>query len=606
MSNKSILPQTFIKQVIYYFQIYKSYAGWKLFGVFTFSILSAIGESFGIAMILPVLSIIDNKFSKGFDNGFSTIISKIVEKLGIHDSIPGILLFVSLIFIVKGILKFIGLVFQSNLRENIQRIIKSKILGLYENMKFEYYIQRNTGHFTNILNSQVNQMITSFDSYKDFLISIMTTIVYLSIAYLMAPDFALMTILAGIFFLYLMKNLNSYSRKLSQNSVTEAGKLSKFTVQLLQSFKYLSATGQFTYLKDQALSSIFKQSELQRKTQIASGFSSAMQEPLSVLLVLSLVAIQVGYLGKPLAPIAVSLILIHRSMAQIINIQNDWQKTMSKIGSFESVDEELNLLNSYQSAKGVLIIPPLNQGISMINVNFGYTKDVLVLKNINIQIEANKTIAIVGSSGSGKSTLIDLLTLLLEQESGSIEIDGTNSKEILKNNWRNQIGYVSQDLVVFDDTVGNNISLWKEDYNLNATAREKIERSAKQAYADSFISELPHGYNTIVGDRGIRLSGGQKQRLFIARELYKNPKLLILDEATSALDSESEKFIQNSIDNLKGKMTVVIIAHRLSTIKNADKIYVLDKGEIIEEGSYKDLISNSLSKFNSMVEFQKL
>ncbi len=212
----------------------------------------------------------------------------------------------------------------------------------------------------------------------------------------------------------------------------------------------------------------------------------------------------------------------------------------------------------------------------------------------------------MGESGAGKSTLIDMMTLLLRPKQGEIYIDNINSKEIDIPSWRSQIGYVSQETVVFDDSIANNICLWKGDFENDEEVRERVQKAAKRAYAHDFIENLNQGYQTIVGDRGVRLSGGQRQRLFIARELYKNPNLLILDEATSSLDTESERFIQKSIDALKGSMTVVIIAHRLSTIKNSDLIYVIEDGNIIENGTYDELTLNRKSRFAKMVAIQSL
>jgi subfamily B ATP-binding cassette protein MsbA len=165
---------------------------------------------------------------------------------------------------------------------------------------------------------------------------------------------------------------------------------------------------------------------------------------------------------------------------------------------------------------------------------------------------------------------------------------------------------VSQETVVFDDTVANNISLWQGDIGDDPALRERVIHAAKQAHADHFIRDLPNSYQTVVGDRGVRLSGGQRQRLFVARELFKEPNLLLLDEATSALDTESERYIQKSIDALRGEMTVVIIAHRLSTIKNVDYVYVLDEGRVIEEGPYHELRGEEQSRFREMVEMQSL
>jgi subfamily B ATP-binding cassette protein MsbA len=199
-----------------------------------------------------------------------------------------------------------------------------------------------------------------------------------------------------------------------------------------------------------------------------------------------------------------------------------------------------------------------------------------------------------------------MLTLLLQPQRGAVYVDGTRHDEIDLASWRSQIGYVSQETVVFDDTIANNISLWRGDVTTDDALRERVKDAARRAYAHHFIDDLPDGYQTVVGEQGVRLSGGQRQRLFIARELFKRPNLLILDEATSALDTESERYIQESIDALKGEMTVVIIAHRLSTIKNVDQVYVLDDGRVIESGSYEELRNHDESRFRQMVEMQTL
>jgi ABC-type multidrug transport system fused ATPase/permease subunit len=218
----------------------------------------------------------------------------------------------------------------------------------------------------------------------------------------------------------------------------------------------------------------------------------------------------------------------------------------------------------------------------------------------------NTTVALVGESGAGKSTLVDMMTLMLRPRTGEIRIDDVPGSEADLASWRSQIGYVSQETVVFDDTIANNISLWKGDYESDPEHRERVEQAARDAYAHHFIEDLPNGYQTVVGDRGVRLSGGQRQRLFVARELFKQPNLLLLDEATSALDTESERYIQQSIDDLQGEVTVVIIAHRLSTIKNVDYIYVLDDGHVIEQGTYDELRGHEESRFREMVEMQSL
>jgi subfamily B ATP-binding cassette protein MsbA len=199
--------------------------------------------------------------------------------------------------------------------------------------------------------------------------------------------------------------------------------------------------------------------------------------------------------------------------------------------------------------------------------------------------------------------LSDVIVALLRPSKGDLFIDGISIKEIDVESWRDKIGYISQDVVIFDDTISNNIGMWNGD---NLSSDEYILRvndAAKKAGILEFVNTLKDGFDTKVGDRGVRLSGGQKQRLFIARELYRRPKILILDEATSALDSKSEKIIESSINKLSGEMTIIMIAHRLSTIKNADRIVVLDEGVVVQSGSYEELVSLP-GMFKEMVELQ--
>jgi len=252
-------------------------------------------------------------------------------------------------------------------------------------------------------------------------------------------------------------------------------------------------------------------------------------------------------------------------------------------------------------------VPPLAQGISLRSVYFSYSPEIGdVLKDISLDIPLCTSIALIGESGAGKSTIGDLLTLMLKPQKGQVFIDGIPADKIHLADWRRQIGYVSQETVVFDDTIASNICMWEGDITKDHLLKERVREAAQQAHIAQFIETLPNRYQTLVGDRGLRLSGGQRQRLFIARELFRKPSLLILDEATSSLDTESETFIQQSIDALKGRITVVIIAHRLSTIRNVDHVYIFDNGRLVEHGPYQQLRDAADSRFGKLVAMQTL
>lgn len=596
------------ESITYYLGVYKNFIGKRLYLVFFLTAAATLTEGLGITLMLPLIEAADAG-DGGLNQGGMAIqfLNNILAFIGIRNSVIGILVFIGIIFIVKGVLKFIEGGYASYLRAQLMQEIKGKMFNAYRVMDYSYYAHNNTGHFINVINGQINNFIRSFDTFTRFLTMIITTASYLSIAFILAWNFALMAIGIGILLLFLFKYLNTYVQDLSRKSAREESILNKFLVQTIQSFKYLASTNQMQHLKGGVMTSIRKLAHYMFRQGAASAFTQAIREPVSVIFLLFVIIVQVVVFDSPIAPIFVALLLFHRGMQHMISIQDDWQKTMEKIGSLEMVVKEFEVLKYNKETNGELIVGPLSDRIELRDVDFKYdNKDENVLKSINIEIPVNKMIAFVGESGAGKSTLIDTLTLLLKPQKGQLLIDGVNASEIETSSWRSQIGYVSQETVVFDDTVANNICLWKGDYENDPEVRKNVEEAAKRAFAHEFIKDLGQEYGTVVGDRGVRLSGGQRQRLFIARELYKKPNLLILDEATSSLDTESERYIQKSIDSLKGAMTVVIIAHRLSTIKNSDLIYVLEKGEIIESGTYDELSLNSESRFAKMVAVQSL
>lgn len=596
-------------QIVYYFSVYRKYLGKRLFLVFLLSALAAAVEGLGIAMLLPLIVAAD----VGVDRepmvdatGFNRLLQQFLDGLNISDSIVGILLFIGILFITKGCIIFLANAYQSHLRAQLIAEMKTRLLDRYSHMEYRYYCKRNTGHFVNVITGQATRMIGAFGNLKDFVAKLISTCTYIAIAFLIAWEFAFMAVVGGLFLLLLFQGLNRYVHLLSRKTSTEQGHLNKFLIQTLQSFKYLVSTGQISNLRNGILDSIHKLASYDRRKSIAGALTQSLIEPVSILFVLIVIVVQLIFFDAPLAPIFVSLMLFNRAMGGIMGAQNEWQRILTKIGSMELVEKELHILEKMQEHTGNSVMGPLSHQIMFRGVSFAYTKNgQVIFSDLDLVIPANTTVALVGESGAGKSTLVDMLTLLLKPRAGQLLIDGVNSNDILLNSWREQIGYVSQETVVFDDTIANNICLWKHDYVCDAEVMRQIQHAAQQAHADTFIKDLPEGYDTIVGDRGVRLSGGQRQRLFLARELYKQPRLLILDEATSALDSESEQFIKQSIDSLRGHMTVVMIAHRLSTIKDVDCIYVLSNGQIVEHGGYDDLLSYG-GQFKRMIFSQSL
>ncbi|MCS4136405.1 ABC transporter ATP-binding protein [Salinibacter ruber] len=591
-----------------YLKIYRRFIGRRMYLVFALTVATALTQSFGITLLLPLLRASQTGSGNMEDAGWAEqVLHDLLSWMGIADSMPGILAFIALTFVAKGGLQFSQKGYVAYLQVQLLRELKTRVFDAYSRMRYRYYIRQNAGHFINIINQQVNRFFTSFAGFSNFLSQIITTLSYFAAAFVVAWRFALMALGVGAVLLFVFRYLNAYVQKLSRRRSEEMSTLNKLLVQSLQALKYIVGTNQTSHLRSGVVDSVNRLTGYIFRQRVAAAFTASIKEPISVLLITALIAVQVMVFNDAVAPIFVALLLFHRGMQSMIAIQSGWQSVMDKAGAVEMVTDEFDEIQEQEEKDGNQEIGILQEGIRFENVSFAYDPDDGdVLHDINIEVPANQTVALVGESGAGKSTLVDMMTLMLRPRTGTVRIDGVPHDEIDLASWRNQIGYVSQETVVFDDTVANNISLWRGDFDEDPAFRERVIHAAERAHADHFIRDLPNGYHTVVGDRGVRLSGGQRQRLFVARELFKEPNLLLLDEATSDLDTASEQHIQHSIDALKGETTVVIIAHRLSTVKNADRVYVLDDGRVVEAGSYHELRSRENGEFREMVEMQSL
>nr|WP_279303818.1 ABC transporter ATP-binding protein [Salinibacter ruber] len=558
-------------------------------------------------MLLPLLRV--SQASGGVEelSGAEQVLYDLLAWIGIAESLPGVLLLIVVIFVTKGGLQFAQKSYVGYLQADLMKKLKMGLFDAYNGMTYRYYIRQNAGHFINVINAQVNRFFRSFKQFAKALTKAVSALSFFGFAFMISWRFALMVAALGAGMLVLFQFLSVYVRTLSRRVSGEMSRLNELLVQSLQAFKYVVSTKQDTHLRAEVNSSVTRLTDDIFRQRMVGALTQSIREPVSALIISVVILIQALLLNKPLAPIFVALLLFHKGMQSVISLQKTWQRVMDFIGSVEVVDEEMKAVRGHQEHGGSHRLDDLSEGVQLKNVHYAYDeggKD--VLHGVSIEVPVNHTVALVGESGAGKSTLVDMMTLLLKPHTGTVEVDGIPHSEIALDSWREQIGYVSQETVVFDDTVANNICLWQGEIEEDPSLRERIIHAAERAHADDFIEDLPNGYQTVVGDRGVRLSGGQRQRLFVARELFKQPNLLLLDEATSDLDTASEQHIQDSIDALRGETTVVIIAHRLSTVKNADRVYVLDEGRVIEQGSYEELRMRENGEFREMVEMQSL
>ena len=332
-----------------------------------------------------------------------------------------------------------------------------------------------------------------------------------------------------------------------------------------------------------------------------SAFVSGVREPSMILVVAAAILFETQVIGSGLSSILVSLLFFYRALTSLLSVQTFYNNFLGTSGSMENMKEFQNTIEQNKEDFGSLKLSAFNSSLVLKNASLSYT-DTRILKSLNLKIEKNESVAFVGESGSGKTTLLNVLTGLIPLNEGGFYIDGMDANTVDLRTLQNRIGYITQEPVIFNASFFENISFWAPKTPENF---ERYRIASERASLTSFILNQELREDAILGNNGINLSGGQRQRISIARELYKEIDILIMDEATSALDSETEKTIQESIESLKGKYTIIAVAHRLSTIKSADRIFVMQSGKIVETGNYSDLMLESAT-FKRMVELQEL
>ena len=585
---------------VYFLGIFKKYLGSKLWVLLGFTVLVAISDGIGISLLMPLL----DSFNIGKETTDSNFLFKLTDFLGVTNSLKGILGLIFIIFFSKAILKFITGVYKSQLNKGLFRELKSNFYKSLIDVDYEYFVKKNAGYFMTVMEHHIGRLIKAYHVFIELTSTVLMTVSYLVFASLISWQIALFASVFGCTIFLMLIFLNRYVKKLSKLTSLEQTKMGQVAIQAIYSFKYIVSTGTHKIISNQYSKSIEVLTALGFKNNIAQAFTDSTKEFLAICLLITLIVVEVVVLGYPISSVFVVLLLFYRSVNYMMSIQSQFQLLVQNHGFVEMVDEEIKNLeeNKFLEGDKILAIGE-NVSIEFKKTSFKYREEKSnVLENLSFTVNPNSSVAFVGHSGAGKTTLVDLVIGLLKPQSGQILINDHDLNELELISWRKHVGYVSQDLTIFDATVVDNITMFEEspDFNL-------IEEVTRMAFAEDFINRLKEGYQTRIGDKGVKLSGGQKQRLFIARELYKKPKVLLLDEATSALDSESERFVQKSIENLMGEITLIIVAHRLATIKKVDKIIVLEEGKVLEEGNFDELTKgNRLNKFSKMVELQSL
>ena len=603
----------YIKKIFPFVLPYKKYAFLNIFA----NIFYALFSTLSMVALIPMLKVMFGEgkpitetpkfegllhlgdFFNNYSNYYITTTS--AEKGEVYTLTILVVIIISL-FLLKNLFNYMGLFYIAYLRNGVLKDLRDKLYKKIVELPVSFYSEKRKGDIIARMTSDVQEVQNSFLAVLELIVKEPLTIIFtIVMMVVISPKLTLFVFIfipiSGYIISLIGKQLKKKSDKVQQENGHILSNLEE-TLSGLKIIKAFNAEGRFTGFFQQSTERHFHFSnDLMHRKNLAS--------PVSEFLGIIVIAILLLYGGRMVilegsldgASFIAYMGLAYNILTPAKAISKASYGVKKGNAAAERVLSVLETKNPIQDKENAVTKDSFENGISINNISFRYD-DYDVLKNFSIEVPKGKTIALVGQSGSGKSTIANLVTRFYDIERGEILIDGTNIKDITKESLRNLMGMVTQDAILFNETIKNNILMAKED----ATDQEIIE-ALKIANAWEFVSQLPKGIETNIGDSGNKLSGGQKQRLSIARAVLKNPPIMILDEATSALDTESEKLVQKALENMMKNRTSIVIAHRLSTIQNADNIIVMQRGEIVEQGKHNELLAIN-GTYKNLVEMQ--
>ncbi|AXP82060.1 Lipid A export ATP-binding/permease protein MsbA [Mariniflexile rhizosphaerae] len=584
-----------------------------------FNILYALFSSISMLSLLPMVKVLFEEGEKlrekpvfnGFqdfdlnylENYLNYSITTIQDTKGHLATLIMVVAFVLSTFLLKNVFNYLSILYMTYLNNGILKDLRQDVYDKVISLNVGFFSNERKGDLIARMTSDINTIKVSFMGV------LMMVREPLTILFTLAGMFAISWKLT-IFVLFFIPISGFLISKVSKNIKSQSGDIFALEGHLLSNIE--ETLGGIKIIKNFTSENYFSKkfkdfTENINTINNSIGKKMSLSAPASEFLGIFAISILLVYGG--------SLVLIEKSLSggafmaymglayQILTPAKAITKANHALqggnAAYERVAFILDAENPLKDKIDAKVISEFTKEIKFNNISFKY-KDDYVLKDFSLTVPKGKTVALVGESGSGKSTLANLITRFYDVNEGNITFDGVDIKDVTTKSLREQMGIVAQDSILFNDTIANNISLGIEDAN-----DEKIIAAAKVANAHNFISEFPHKYQNNVGDGGSLLSGGQRQRIAIARAVMKNPPIMILDEATSALDTESEKLVQNALENMMENRTSLVIAHRLSTIQNADLIVVMKKGRIVEQGSHEELLKMN-GTYTNLVSLQSL
>ncbi|KRE97068.1 multidrug ABC transporter [Paenibacillus sp. Soil766] len=596
-----------MKSIIYWAKRLYNNTGKKLYVSLFGMILISLFEGIGIIMLIPMLNM-----SGIFDLNVTHI--PISDKLDVLRELPRIwgltvILGIYILLVLgQGVMKWIITEGNTKIHQGFMHHVRLDTFSSLLRAKWDFHLKRRKSDYVNSLTAEIAGVSGGINALLQLVTSLIFTLLQIGLAFWLSAKLAIFVLVCGLAVAFIFRKFVHKSKVIGQHTM-ELGKyyLAGITDQL-NGIKDIKSNmleySRMNWMKE--LDSQIQQEQLAHVR--LKNTSQFVYQTAAALFIALFIFLSVGIFQSQLEQLLLIILIFSRLWPRLNGIQSNMESIAASVPAFTALkllhDEckESQEFTMHEAVSADETID-LKESIECRQVYFRYNRkqSMYALQNINLQIPVNRMTAIVGRSGAGKSTLIDILMGLMLPEEGQVLVDGVPLTQELLLSFRASISYVSQDPFLFNASIRENLLLVKPD----ATEDDIHEALAFSASAE-FVAKLPQGLDTTIGDRGVRLSGGERQRLVLARAILRKPSILVLDEATSALDTDNETKIQEALDLLKGKMTIIVIAHRLSTIRNADQVLVIDQGAIVQTGIFSQLANEKSSMLNHLVDGQNV
>lgn len=558
-------------------------------------------DSVGLTLFVPLLQVADESNVTGENDKLIQVVQSFFDFIHLPVTIITMLVFIVLVFVLKAFFVYFVSNYSVVAIQNMSREMRIHLSLSLRDLSFREFVMMDIGRLQNSLTGEVNRVMQACQQYIETIKNGMIVFVYMLFAFLLDWRFSLLITIGGFLTNFIYKIFYKRTKQISQEITDNNHYFSGIIIEEVNHFKYLKASGRNQSFTNRMLKILDEVILNYIKIGKLNAIVQAMREPMMISIICAVIALQVLVFQSSLTSVLIILVLFYRALTYMMNLQTSWNSYLANYGALENIQQLQSYLSGNAEHKGGKFTVERIQQIVLKDVSLRYD-DITIINRISMEIQRNQSIAFVGESGAGKTTLANIICALLSYDDGEMLINNIPVEQLNRNEYRNKIGYITQEPTIFNADIFDNVTFWAERDQKNIV---KFWRVVEMCSLTVFLKSLPHQEKELLGNNGINISGGQKQRISIARELFRDVEILIMDEATSALDSETEREIKESMETLHGKVTIISIAHRLSTIKKADCIYLLAKGELIANGNFEELKQKS-TYFSKLANLQGL